>query len=696
MDGHTHTSANSTISPSGCCPASDNASGVFGIPCYQPFMSSRNYDYERKYPPDPPGEEACDTARVWATYLDEAEIYDHDMIQSFRDTIDSLLVLAGLFSAIVATFVVQTSQAFKPDYALLSLSVQLEQLAVLRMGGNMTAISLVPSSGTAIETPTYTQADLWINCLFFTSLSLSMATALLAVLVKQWCQAYTSVISGSAKYKALIRQFRFDGLRKWKVPEIVGSLPLLLHLAFVVFFAGLACFVYDLHPGLSSTVIIIMILSLSCYLGTIVLPALWLECPYRIPMLFKPSRLLVSLFSLLRRAFGASHMASLPASLRNHLPHSLWGKARIPLSLKSSEEAAFMGSYYSSARVLAAAGSFHWLFTFSHNQSTRRVVAGALYGYLMDNWMVSETEGVYRCRVDPAPRSLKDFLNSIPTSSFAIFAFNSVVDMTGPCIRSTSYGGSLAPLKGLLDVLSYLHTAHGLPSYLPKSLISEPFYVPTRRTTIDENLSNVLLHWGVDINFDSGRALRSAAMYQATKHMAWLLDNGVPADIRPKTSWSTLMTECSLGRIDTARILIEAGADVNLVVPQAPSRDILESPLSVLVMESKPPSLDMIAFLLDNGARINQGLNSAADTVLYRAAKCGHINAVKLLLQHGANTSHEWCRSPRQIHWMNWVDEAAKYEIEGLIRAHARLRQQPNCLPTSRSPPVLSHHRLAK
>ncbi|KAH8817670.1 hypothetical protein DL96DRAFT_1443904, partial [Flagelloscypha sp. PMI_526] len=242
------------------------------------------FNYEQKYPPDPLGEEAQDEARVWSTYLDEAESHDHDMIQGFRDTIDSLLVLAGLFSAIVATFVAQNSQSLKPDLAQLSLIVQIEQTALLRTGGNASAVNLVPSSKITTETPTYTTADLWINGLFFTSLSLSMATALLAVLVKQWCQAYTSVTSGSAKNKCLIRQFRYDGLIKWKLPEIVGSLPLLLHLAFGVFFAGLSYFVYDLHKTLSSIVIITFILVVVAYFGTIILPAIWLECPYRISL----------------------------------------------------------------------------------------------------------------------------------------------------------------------------------------------------------------------------------------------------------------------------------------------------------------------------------------------------------------------------------------------------------------------------
>ncbi|KIK59939.1 hypothetical protein GYMLUDRAFT_1000336, partial [Collybiopsis luxurians FD-317 M1] len=84
--------------------------------------------------------------------------------------------------------------------------------------------------------------DLWINGLFFASLSLSLATALLSVLVKQWLQAYSSISSGNAKERAVIRQFRFSGLEKWKVPEIIGILPLILHASLALFFVGLSLY----------------------------------------------------------------------------------------------------------------------------------------------------------------------------------------------------------------------------------------------------------------------------------------------------------------------------------------------------------------------------------------------------------------------------------------------------------------------
>ncbi|KAG6864193.1 hypothetical protein C0993_009264, partial [Termitomyces sp. T159_Od127] len=149
---------------------------------------SRNYDYEAKYHPDKKGDEAKENARVWNVYLDEAESYDMDMIQGFRNNIDGLLVFAALFSAVVTTFVAQTSQSLQPDNVQIIAALLYENIQVLRAAGNRTTIDAIPMATLAPGSRTYSLTDLWVNGLFFTSLALSLSTALLTVLAKQWIQ----------------------------------------------------------------------------------------------------------------------------------------------------------------------------------------------------------------------------------------------------------------------------------------------------------------------------------------------------------------------------------------------------------------------------------------------------------------------------------------------------------------------------
>ncbi|KAK7461058.1 hypothetical protein VKT23_008987 [Stygiomarasmius scandens] len=179
------------------------------------YSGNRDHDYEKKYPPDPIGGEVSDDARVWKVYLDEAERYDDEMLKGFQATIDTLLVFAALFSAVVTTFVIQTSQVLQPDYTQITAHLLLEQIQLLRAAGNVTAINEVPPSSLGLESTSFSTTDLWINGLFFASLSLSLAVALASVLVKQWLQYYNSPISGSTKDCALMRQSRFEGFSKW-------------------------------------------------------------------------------------------------------------------------------------------------------------------------------------------------------------------------------------------------------------------------------------------------------------------------------------------------------------------------------------------------------------------------------------------------------------------------------------------------
>ncbi|KAH7872404.1 uncharacterized protein C8R40DRAFT_1017517, partial [Lentinula edodes] len=204
-------------------------------------------NYKEKYPDDEPlGEELNDNAHVFKVYLDEAENFDDDLMRGFRDTIDSLLVFAALFSGVVTSFVIATISALQPDYSQITAVLLVEQVQILRAAGNITAINAIPKSSVDLQNASVATDDLWINGLFLASLSLALVTALLSVLVKQWLQAYSSIIAGNAQQKAMIREFRYAGLVKWKVPEIVGILPLILHTSLALFLIGLSLYILGL------------------------------------------------------------------------------------------------------------------------------------------------------------------------------------------------------------------------------------------------------------------------------------------------------------------------------------------------------------------------------------------------------------------------------------------------------------------
>ncbi|KAL1733481.1 hypothetical protein EV714DRAFT_269790 [Schizophyllum commune] len=242
------------------------------------------YDYEQKYAEDEYGEELGSNARFWHVLLDEGRIYDAELVDGWRETLDVLLVFTGLFSAVVTAFVVQSSQALKPDYAQISVSLLAEMMALQRAWASGSSIDDVPRSSFALDAVTASALDYWCNGLWYTSLALSMSAALMAVLIKQWLLAYRSNVSGTPKHQALARQFRLIGVERWNVPLIVGLLPMLLHIALLLFFVGLALYVFTFDSAIACVVVALAVAVYALYVVANILPMLDSQCPYKTPL----------------------------------------------------------------------------------------------------------------------------------------------------------------------------------------------------------------------------------------------------------------------------------------------------------------------------------------------------------------------------------------------------------------------------
>jgi hypothetical protein len=132
------------------------------------------------------------------------------------------------------------------------------------------------------ETPQYAVI---VNGLFFTSLSCSLITALLAVLALQWVANYDMGLNtSSARKRALQRHTRWTGIEKWKMGEIIASLPLLIFISLFLFFIGIADWLWHLNRTISA--IIIGGIGIGCivYSITNIISIVKLEAPFRTPV----------------------------------------------------------------------------------------------------------------------------------------------------------------------------------------------------------------------------------------------------------------------------------------------------------------------------------------------------------------------------------------------------------------------------
>ncbi|KAL1700337.1 hypothetical protein EV121DRAFT_174676, partial [Schizophyllum commune] len=239
-------------------------------------------DYEKKYAPDAYGKELSKNARVWSVYNDEAQIADEAMVKELNGTLDVLLVFAGLFSAVVTTFVAQSSQALNPDYAQITASLiytprvkskhalrNLKSLVVYESVLMQRAIRAgtsgeVPASSLNLASRTSQTTDLWVNGL--------------------WLH-YNSLSTGSSpRDRAHLRHFRLLGFQRWKVQAIVGFLPVLLTVALLLFFAGLIVYVVPMDAVISWVIIGLSCAILLLYALVTVLPIFISHCAYKTPL----------------------------------------------------------------------------------------------------------------------------------------------------------------------------------------------------------------------------------------------------------------------------------------------------------------------------------------------------------------------------------------------------------------------------
>ncbi|PBK69300.1 hypothetical protein ARMSODRAFT_156620 [Armillaria solidipes] len=315
-------------------------------------------DYTARYPKDPIGEEMSANGRFWRTYTDEALIIDGEMVDVYHDTINVLLVFAGLFSAVLTTFVIQTSQNLRPDYTEVSASLLIE-LVGLQRAANLSSNPSSPFYPSISFTPS--SADVWLNSLWFVSLTLSLITALVAVLVKQWLHQYISVISDILpRDRGSIRQYRYMGLMTWQVPMIIGLLPVLLHISLGLFFAGLSIYLFALDIAIAYVVAVISATAYVAYVACLVLPLFYHNCPYKTPLML--------------------HLPGLYHAARSIVSRLIPGVSNKPRSIKDVERS---GAFQAAAAIDSQAVS--WLYSASSNTSVKQIVLQAVLGIRIRN-----------------------------------------------------------------------------------------------------------------------------------------------------------------------------------------------------------------------------------------------------------------------------------------------------------------------
>ncbi|CAL1697381.1 unnamed protein product [Somion occarium] len=218
----------------------------------------------------------------WHTTATLVERNDEAKIKDCKEDIDTLLVFAGLFSAVTTTFLVDSYKSLNQDPAeatLLILQRISEQLNGFTLGTNNVTSTIPPFPTPPPFEPS--RPSLATNAAWFGSLMLSLMAASYGMLIKQWLREFLASDYISPRARLRVRCFRFPGLAKWKVFEIVAVLPLLLQLALGFFFVGLCFFASTIHPVLQRITVPLVGIWAFFLLGATLAPAFSSRCPYK-------------------------------------------------------------------------------------------------------------------------------------------------------------------------------------------------------------------------------------------------------------------------------------------------------------------------------------------------------------------------------------------------------------------------------
>ncbi|KAF9043926.1 hypothetical protein BJ165DRAFT_176391 [Panaeolus papilionaceus] len=199
--------------------------------------------------------------------------HDDDVCDAWNDEIQNLLIFSGLFSAVVTAFAIETQKLLQPD----------PENATVLLLAQLSSHFLTDTTKTDKLAEPFLNSDpnrqtFRINCLMFSSLIISLGTALVGIIVLQWVRSYRNVEGGYDRDGIPMREARLKAFETWRVPTIIAYLPVSLGVSFIIFLVGLIDFLESLDPTVSAIIGALVSIIVVFLLVTTFLPGLHMLC----------------------------------------------------------------------------------------------------------------------------------------------------------------------------------------------------------------------------------------------------------------------------------------------------------------------------------------------------------------------------------------------------------------------------------
>ena len=159
---------------------------------------------------------------------------------------------------------------------------QLLQQVVFHLQNPATTTNTTQPTSVTPFTPS--SATLWINGLWFVSLTFSLTGAFGTILAKGWVSQFIPVSAGLPLVDACNRHRRFFGDEQRHLRAVISALPITLHVALYLFFGGLVILLFGDDSRIGVAVTVLVGITVLLYLGCSMRPILNSNSPFRTPI----------------------------------------------------------------------------------------------------------------------------------------------------------------------------------------------------------------------------------------------------------------------------------------------------------------------------------------------------------------------------------------------------------------------------
>ena len=164
-----------------------------------------------------------------------------------------------------------------------------------------------------------------INTLFYASLGVMFLAASIAMLIKSWVREFDRGLQAMSlpEQRAKTREFRYRGMERWKLSEMVGIPPLLIQLSLLLFAIGLVFFLYHISTPSFGVTAAIFGVGILYYLITTSISVFVTSSPFHSPL----SRTLGNVYQHVH-AYCCPHVNIFLSSSMDATPSTAPGRVR--------------------------------------------------------------------------------------------------------------------------------------------------------------------------------------------------------------------------------------------------------------------------------------------------------------------------------------------------------------------------------